>query len=146
MKFFAPALVLAYLSAIANAASLPVQDSASNSISSCGSSSDLLTIDSIQYSPNPPVPGQALSVSFKGSLSDQIPDGTEAVITVKLGALTLINQTVDFCSKVAPQLGQTCPVPKGQVSFSKQGDYDIRAVVTAPGNKEVMCIDGNFSL
>ncbi|KAF7729850.1 Phosphatidylglycerol/phosphatidylinositol transfer protein [Apophysomyces ossiformis] len=118
MKFFASAFAIATLSALANAATLP-EIKATNSVTSCGSASDLLTIDSIQYSPNPPVPGQEFTVDFKGSLSGPIPDGTTAALTIALGGVDLINQTLDFCSKLAPQLGQTCPVAAGPVNLHK---------------------------
>ncbi|KAJ7103431.1 ML domain-containing protein [Mycena belliarum] len=80
----------------------------------CGSPSQPLRIDSIELSPDPPVPGQDLSVTVKANVTETIEEGAAAGVVVKLGLIKLVQKTFDVCEEARNANAPfTCPVQPG---------------------------------
>lgn len=58
-----------------------------------GSPSNPIQIDSIELSPDPPVPGQDLTVKVKALVTEVIEEGASADVLVKLGLIKLLQKT-----------------------------------------------------
>ncbi|RCI03316.1 Phosphatidylglycerol/phosphatidylinositol transfer protein [Rhizopus stolonifer] len=161
MKLPTLTLVLATVLGLANASYLPglvvQQDDvgftlgdSTKLITSCGDDKDILSIDYIGLSPDPPVKGQDLQIDFKGYLSETVPNGTVVDIIVKYGVVKLIQKTFDFCDKIQ-EVDEKCPIPQGELTFTKvvslpkeipPGKYTVHAEVYTPEKKRVTCLIG----
>ncbi|KAF8756164.1 Glutamine amidotransferases class-II [Rhizoctonia solani] len=80
----------------------------------CGLPSDGVQIKSIEVSPDPPKPGQDLTVTVIATADQPIEEGAYADVTVKLGLIKLLNKRFDICEE-ARNANATiqCPVQKG---------------------------------
>lgn len=78
----------------------------------------LLTIDRVSISPNPPEKGANLSFSATGSLAKSITDGAYVVVNVRYGYIKLLEKTFDLCEELV-NVDMTCPVSKGAQLISK---------------------------
>ncbi|KAF9650515.1 hypothetical protein BDM02DRAFT_3185355 [Thelephora ganbajun] len=112
-----------------------VHATASWSYSLCGDPGDIVTIKSLNISPDPPKPGQQLVVTASAHTSEVIEEGAYADVTVKLGLVKLLTKTFDLCEE-ARNVNATiqCPVQKG--------DHEIEQTVDLP--KEIP--PGKFSI
>ncbi|KAG0742039.1 hypothetical protein G6F57_006530 [Rhizopus arrhizus] len=88
-------------------------------ITKCDKQPDLLTIEYIRLNPEVPVKGKNLEIEFKGYLSEQVPEGTQVEIVVKLGLVQLLKRKFDFCDKIQ-EIDEKCPIPEGEVTFHKE--------------------------
>jgi len=80
----------------------------------CGLPSNPLQIDSIELFPDPPLPGQDLTVTVKASVTDIIEEGASADVTVKLGLIKLLQKTFDVCEEARnANATVSCPVEPG---------------------------------
>lgn len=61
---------------------------------------DILTVHDVQLIPNPPVPGQKLTIKANGTFSEQIDEGATVFLQVKYGLITLIKQKADMCEQL----------------------------------------------
>ena len=82
---------------------------------SIGSTSDVVQIESITVSPDPPKPGEDLTVTVKGTAQENIEvrhsamvrfrlltsfqEGAYADVTVKLGLIKLLHKEFDICEE-----------------------------------------------
>ncbi|CEG72863.1 hypothetical protein RMATCC62417_08346 [Rhizopus microsporus] len=96
-------------------------------------SSDVLAIEYFRISPDPLVRGEKLIVDFKGSLSEQVMNGTAIDVKVKYGILQIFKQTFNFC-EWAEVVNEHCPFPEGQLEIHKQLDIpkEIRKLILLP--------------
>ncbi|PGH35937.1 hypothetical protein GX50_01262 [[Emmonsia] crescens] len=117
---------------------------------------DILTIESVDLSPNPPVPGQTLTITASGTFSKQVDEGSKVQIQVKYGLIRLINQEADLCEEIT-NVDLKCPLEKGRMSFSKQvdlpkeippGKYTVLADVYTKEKERITCLQAEvtFSL
>ena len=60
----------------------------------------ILKVENVVLSPNPPVPGQKLTITGNGTFSEQIDEGATVHLQVKYGLITLIKQTADMCEQL----------------------------------------------
>ncbi|KAH8835697.1 ML domain-containing protein [Flagelloscypha sp. PMI_526] len=67
----------------------------------CGLPTDIIEVQSLEVSPDPPVPGQTLTVTATGVAKEVVEDGAQADVTVKLGLIKLIQKTFDICDEAA---------------------------------------------
>ncbi|ETW87295.1 hypothetical protein HETIRDRAFT_243667, partial [Heterobasidion irregulare TC 32-1] len=89
----------------------------------CGSASDPIQIESIEVTPDPPKPGQDLTVLVKGTAQDA--EGAYADVTVKLGLIKLLHKQFDVCEEARnANASVRCPVEKGY--------YEVEQTVTLP--------------
>lgn len=80
---------------------------------------------SISLSPDPPKPGQDLTVTVVGTAQQRVEDGAYANVVVKLGLIRLLTKTFDVCDE-ARNANATiqCPI--------EQGDYTVVETVALP--------------
>ncbi|OAD81017.1 hypothetical protein PHYBLDRAFT_138562 [Phycomyces blakesleeanus NRRL 1555(-)] len=125
-------LVIATFASIASASFLPFfhnqqeqtyDPTSTDLIKPCGNDQDLLMqvilIDDITLTPKIPVKGQNLTIDFTGYLKKEVTEGTTVSILVKYGVVQLIRKKFDFCSEVAPEVQEECPIPAGPLTFHK---------------------------
>jgi len=89
----------------------------------CSNDSDILTIDYIKISPDPPLKGQDLEIEAVGYLKETIGEGSYIDLTVKLGLIKLLQQRLDLCEQVE-KVGKKCPLEKGR--------QELKHTVTLP--------------
>ncbi|CAO1629793.1 unnamed protein product [Sympodiomycopsis kandeliae] len=93
--------------------------------STCGQDDDLITVEKIAVSPDPPVPGKNLTVTAKGIVKGAIEEGAWADVTVKIGLIKLLSRRFDICEEAQKNnVSVQCPV--------QPGEYEITQVVELP--------------
>jgi hypothetical protein len=87
-------------------------------ICSLSPSDDLVIIEYINLTPNPPQAGQNLTIDARGYLKVDIEEGAYANFEVKYGFIKLLTGTADLCEKAA-EVDLECPIKKGQIKVQK---------------------------
>jgi len=114
--------------------------------SSCAKAGDVLSGLSVVITPDPPVKGQDVKVSAKGTLSTAVTSGNVNIQISVLG-IPVINENKDICT-IDPSI--SCPFPAGPVSITvtqsipssvPSGDYAGKVVITDQSGAEVTCVD-----
>ncbi|KAL1412898.1 Phosphatidylglycerol/phosphatidylinositol transfer protein [Vanrija albida] len=83
--------------------------------SDCGLPSDAITIESISVSPDPPKPGENLTVTVQATANDLVEEGAYADVTVKLGLIKLLQKRFDVCEEARnANASVQCPVQPGE--------------------------------
>ncbi|KIL70751.1 hypothetical protein M378DRAFT_155688 [Amanita muscaria Koide BX008] len=86
----------------------------------CGTPGFSVQLDSIVVSPDPPQPGQNLTVTAKGTVSETIKEGAYADVTVKLGLIKLLHKQFDVCEEARnANVSITCPVEPGTYTIDQ---------------------------
>lgn len=91
----------------------------------CGSRQEAVVLKEINVTPDPPVPGQNLTVYAKGIVNEDIEPGTYADVVVKLGFIRLLSKRFDVC-QLAEENDAELKCPK------KKGEYEITHTVELP--------------
>ncbi|KAF8271402.1 ML domain-containing protein [Lactarius quietus] len=106
----------------------PIHATEGWSYEDCGLNTDAIQIDSITVSPDPPKPGQDLTVTVKAHAQERVQEGAYADVSVKLGLIKLLQKQFDLCEEARnANTSVQCPVEKGA--------YEVVHTVTLP--KEV---------
>ncbi|KAF7318692.1 ML domain-containing protein [Mycena chlorophos] len=91
----------------------------------CGLDTDMVQLESFRISPDPPVPGQNLTVNVVGIAREPIKNGAYADVTVKLGLVKLPPKRFDVCEEAKNAKAEIqCPVEPGR--------YEVEQTVTLP--------------
>ncbi|KAF2763080.1 hypothetical protein EJ05DRAFT_459908, partial [Pseudovirgaria hyperparasitica] len=107
-----------------------------------------LEIDKVDLSPNPPKPGQTLSIKANGTVKEKIEAGAKVHLQVKYGLITLINQEADLCDNLE-KVDKECPLEKGELTFSRDvdlpkqippGKYTVLADVFNEDKETITCL------
>lgn len=110
--------------------------------------SQLISIERISLEPNPPQPGENLTVTASGTVLTTIEAGAYADVVVRYGFITLVNQRYDLC-EVLPEVDIECPVEKGYLSLTRvvelpsgvpPGQYYIEAVAYTKDDELLTCL------
>ncbi|BDD56123.1 Phosphatidylglycerol/phosphatidylinositol transfer protein [Monascus purpureus] len=127
--------------------SLPVNGE--NPLEYCADpSAHLLQIEKVDLHPNPPLPGQTLSIKANGTLLDTVEEGAIVLLEVKYGLITLLKQQVDLCEQVK-NVDIECPLEKGDLTLSKDvdlpkeippGKYSVLADVYTNDQRQITCL------
>ncbi|KAL7417656.1 ML domain-containing protein [Mrakia frigida] len=117
----------------------------------CGGAGDAVLIDSIKVSPDPPVPGQNLTVTATGLVVDPITDGAYADVLVKLGLIKLLQRKFDVCETAAENNATIqCPVAPGvyevvqTVELPKEipkAKYSVQVRGFTAEEKDMVCVN-----
>jgi len=117
----------------------------------CGHSTDVITIDSFEISPNPPEAGKNLTVTVKASASETIEDGAYVDVTVKVGRIKILSKRLDICQEAQNADAEIqCPVEPGphsvvQTVLLPKEIPPAKYLVTVRGytvdKKDMMCAD-----
>jgi len=65
----------------------------------CGDSNDIIQIQSIEVTPDPPQAGKDLTVNVKAITTERIEEGAYAMVTVKLGRIKILTKEFDLCEE-----------------------------------------------
>ncbi|KAF7349922.1 hypothetical protein MVEN_01292900 [Mycena venus] len=77
------------------------------------------------YPPDPPKPGQDLTIIAKGTALRRIEDGAFADVLVKVGLIKVINRRFDICEEARKaNASVTCPI--------EEGEYEVKQTVRLP--------------
>ncbi|KAJ3559763.1 hypothetical protein NM688_g134 [Phlebia brevispora] len=80
----------------------------------CGNPTDPVEIKSIEISPDPPKPGEDLTVTVIGEAKERIEEGAYADVTVKVGVIKILQKEFDLCEEARNAHADiSCPVEKG---------------------------------
>ena len=60
----------------------------------------LVEIHNVDLIPNPPVPGEKLTIKANGTASEEIEEGATVFLQVRYGLITLIKQEADMCEQL----------------------------------------------
>ncbi|CAI6337456.1 unnamed protein product [Periconia digitata] len=113
---------------------------------------DLLEIENVDLSPNPPQPGSTLTIKAKGNFKEKIEGGTMH-LQVKYGLITLINQDADLCETIG-KADLKCPLDKGEMKLTKDvdlpaqippGTYTVLADVYDNDKKKITCLTSKIT-
>ncbi|KIY62457.1 hypothetical protein CYLTODRAFT_426909 [Cylindrobasidium torrendii FP15055 ss-10] len=89
----------------------------------CGNPTDALQIESIVVTPDPPKPGEKMTVEVKATALETIEDGAYADVTVKMGLIKLLHKEFDLCQEAEKANATvTCPVEKGAYTVVQEVD------------------------
>lgn len=114
---------------------------------------DILKIDSVDLSPNPPEAGQTLDIKATGVLKKTVENGAKIHLQVKYGLITLINQETDLCNQVK-NVDLECPLEKGPLELTKSvnlpsqippGMYHVMADVFTKNGDKITCLSADVS-
>ncbi|KAL1727342.1 ML domain-containing protein [Schizophyllum commune] len=79
------------------------------SYSDCGDETSTVQLKSIEVSPDPPIPGQQLTMTVKAD------EGAYADVAVKVGLIKLLQKRFDICEEARNANATVqCPVEKGE--------------------------------
>ena len=121
----------------------------SHDFKSCGSSTDPISIQSLDLSPDSPVKDQDLNISLIGTSNANITNG-QVDVNVKYIGITVVTKTLDICKLT------TCPVVANEKFVGKyeihipaiapSGTYDTTMTLKDGSGNEIGCIDMNFDI
>jgi len=109
---------------------------------------DILEIEHVNLSPNPPQAGQILTIEAAGIFSEQIEEGAYVNLQVKYGLIRLINQRADLCEQIK-NVDLECPLEKGETIITKEvelpkeippGKYTVLADVYTVDDRKITCL------
>ncbi|KAL2061652.1 hypothetical protein VTL71DRAFT_7029 [Oculimacula yallundae] len=108
---------------------------------------DILTLENVDLSPNPPKAGEPLYIKATGTLKRNITVEDNAVvdIVVKYGFIKLLSTQADLCEQVK-NVDLACPIEKGPITITKEvqlpkeippGKYNVHAnAITTDSDKK----------
>jgi len=114
---------------------------------------DILEIDSVDLSPNPPEAGQTLEIKATGILKETVEEGAKIHLQVKYGLITLINQEAKLCDQVK-NVDLECPLEKGPLELTKSvdlpnqippGKYHVLADVFTKDGDKITCLTADVT-
>ncbi|KAF1834063.1 phosphatidylglycerol/phosphatidylinositol transfer protein precursor [Decorospora gaudefroyi] len=120
----------------------------------CGDpADDILKIEKVDLSPNPPKPGETLSIKASGDFKEEVGEGFKMHLQVKYGLITLINQNADGCETIKKG-DLECPLKKGDMSLTKDvdlpqqippGQYTVLADVFTEEGDKITCLTAKIA-
>jgi len=111
-------------------------------------SKDLVTIERVDLTPNPPVAGNDLVIQATGTVNEKIEEGAYVKLLVKYGYVRLLSITADFCEQIK-NVDLECPVEAGKLHITKTvelpkeippGTYNVVAEVFTKDDVPITCL------
>ncbi|CAK9436359.1 uncharacterized protein LODBEIA_P09170 [Lodderomyces beijingensis] len=108
----------------------------------------LLSLQEVVISPNPPQAGANLTFTARGTIDKTISDGAYVEVDVRYGFIRLIHQTYDLCEEIT-KVDLECPIEKGQQIISKvveipaevpPGKYLVNARAYTKDDEYITCL------
>ncbi|KAK4112113.1 hypothetical protein N656DRAFT_732195 [Canariomyces notabilis] len=109
---------------------------------------DIITIENVVLTPNPPEAGVTLVIEATGTVKETIVDGAYVNLQVKYGYIRLINTQADLCKEIK-NVDLDCPIEKGKISVIKSidlpkeippGKYTVEADVFSKDDEHITCL------
>jgi len=110
---------------------------------------DIIVIDKVDLSPNPPEAGKELIIEATGTVKEQIEEGAYVKLQVKYGYIRLVNMQADLCEQIG-NVDLECPIEKGVLTVTKSvelpneippGKYTVHADVFTKDGDHITCLD-----
>ncbi|KAL1703005.1 ML domain-containing protein [Schizophyllum commune] len=80
-----------------------------------GDQTSTVQLKSITISPDPPIPGQQLTMTVEADVQETIQEGAYADVTVKVGLIKLLQKRFDICEEARNANATVqCPVERGE--------------------------------
>ncbi|KAK1829005.1 Phosphatidylglycerol/phosphatidylinositol transfer protein [Podospora conica] len=114
---------------------------------------DIITIDEVVLTPNPPQAGSNLTIEASGIVKQTIEEGAYVKLQVKYGYIKLLDQTADLCEQIK-NVDLECPIEKGKISITKDialpreippGKYIVNADVYSVDDEHITCLTATVS-
>ncbi|KAM3495314.1 hypothetical protein MY3957_001337 [Beauveria namnaoensis] len=111
-------------------------------------SADLITINKVDLTPNPPKAGQDLLIKASGTVKQPIEEGAYVILSVKYGLIKLLTTTADLCEQIG-NVDLKCPVKAGDQTIEKTvklpaeippGTYTVFADVYNADDTPITCL------
>ncbi|KAI8328429.1 ML domain-containing protein [Chlamydoabsidia padenii] len=121
-------------------------------ISMCDNEKDLISMESFEITPDPPVKGKPLRIMAKGNLKKDVGKGSYLTISIMYGSIQFSQQKLDICKEVG-LISQRCPLKKGPLTITKDtdipgfipgGKYTIDVKLFTAEGERLTCIHGNL--
>ncbi|KUL83445.1 hypothetical protein ZTR_10948 [Talaromyces verruculosus] len=112
---------------------------------------DILEIVSVNLTPNPPVPGEILTIEAEGIFHEPVEQGSKIHLQVKYGLIRLVNVEADLCEEIEGNTDLTCPL-EGHKKFVKEveipkevppGKYAVLADVYTEDKTRITCLQAH---
>ncbi|KAL2147787.1 hypothetical protein VTI28DRAFT_5559 [Corynascus sepedonium] len=109
---------------------------------------DIITIEEVILTPNPPQAGTTLVIEATGTVKETILDGAYVDLEVKYGYIRLLRTKADLCKEIK-NVDLECPIEKGKISITKDvdlpkeippGKYTVQADVYTKDDKHITCL------
>ncbi|GAA5911305.1 hypothetical protein JCM5296_004798 [Sporobolomyces johnsonii] len=117
----------------------------------CGLPTDALQIDSLRISPDPPKPGQNLTIYATGRAQSLVDFGSYADVTVKLGLIKLLTKRFDVCDELDnANATLRCPITPDSYEIEQtvelpreipKAKFQVNAQVFTQDDEPAACID-----
>jgi len=110
---------------------------------------DLLILDHVNLTPNPPEAGKTLTIEAVGTLLEDIEKTAFVILQVKYGLIRLVNTQADLCDQVS-NVDMECPIKKGKITITKDvelpkeippGTYSVFADAYNFDKKKIVCLE-----
>ncbi|EMG48989.1 Phosphatidylglycerol/phosphatidylinositol transfer protein, partial [Candida maltosa Xu316] len=110
--------------------------------------SQLLYLNEVVLSPNPPEAGSNLTFTAIGYVDKTIEDGAYVEVEVRYGFIKLIHQTYDLCEEIV-KVDLECPIKKGKHIITKvveipqevpPGKYLVTARAYTKNDEYITCL------
>ncbi|KAK0641551.1 putative phosphatidylglycerol/phosphatidylinositol transfer protein [Cercophora newfieldiana] len=109
---------------------------------------DIITIEEVVLSPNPPQAGSILTIEATGFVKEDITEGAYVKLQVKYGYIKLLDTQADLCEEIK-NVDLECPIEKGKISITKEvelpkeippGKYIVQADVYTKDDDHITCL------
>ncbi|SES42110.1 ML domain-containing protein [Actinokineospora terrae] len=106
----------------------------------CGVAADPFQLDSLTVTPDPPVPGQRLTVDVGFRVTERIEVGASAAVTAKVGLVTLLRKVFDIDEELK-EAGGDLRLPLEPGSYRFRHDVDLPREI--PATKFAIVVRGS---
>jgi hypothetical protein len=79
---------------------------------------DILTVESVDLLPNPPLAGKELVIKAVGSVTEKIEEGAYVLLQIKYGLIRIISTKADLCEQIK-NVDMECPIEPGVITVTK---------------------------
>ncbi|TVY29477.1 Phosphatidylglycerol/phosphatidylinositol transfer protein [Lachnellula hyalina] len=110
---------------------------------------DILELEHINLTPNPPLKGNTLTIEAVGTLKEKVEEGAYVILQVKYGLIRLVSTKADLCEQVS-NVDMECPIEKGKAVITKDvelpgeippGKYTVFADAYTADGKKIVCLE-----
>jgi len=114
---------------------------------------DLVVLEKVNLTPNPPVAGEKLTIEAIGTVKQDIEQGAFVNLQVKYGLIKLVNTQADLCDQIA-NVDLSCPIQKGKISIIKDvelpkeippGKYTVQADAYTVDKEKLTCLEAEVT-
>jgi len=114
---------------------------------------DILVLEKVDLTPNPPLKGSTLTIEASGELLEDVEKGAYVILQVKYGLIRLVNTQADLCEQVS-NVDLECPIEKGKTTITKDvelpkeippGKYSVFADAYTKDGKHIVCLEATVS-